>query len=333
VNPASIGIVIVNWNTREDVLAGLRSLRDQAQAGLDDTVVVDNGSTDGSAVAIRAEFPAVQVIEAGRNLGFAEGCNRGIAATRSDWVFLFNSDAVAEAGCVAELRRVAASAPPEVGMLQPLLVFTARPSHANSSGIVVFRDGHARDRHFADPVEAAISAGDPFCPTAGAALYRRSMLERVRIAGGYLDRDFFMYFEDVDLGWRGRLAGYRAAFVPTARVRHRFQGSSKRRGVSFAETQCRVNRIATLLRNASYWFILRTLRVTWRDVVWVLRAAGPAPLVALAKRIPATLRDRVRMGRLRRVGRRALERTWLTSAARPPPQLDLSTGMDEAAGS
>jgi GT2 family glycosyltransferase len=320
----SIGVVIVNWNSREDVLAGIRSLRQEADPHTDEIVVVDNGSSDGSAEAIRAEFPAVRVIETGRNLGFAEGCNRGIEVTRSEWVFLFNNDAVAEPGCVAELRRVAASAPPDVGMLQPLIVFTALPTHVNSTGVIVFSNGRARDRHFAEPVTGAESAGDPFCPTAGAALYRRSMLERVRLDGGYLDRSFFMYFEDVDLGWRCRLAGYRAVYVPRARVRHKFQGSSKRLGSSFVATQCRVNRIATLLHNASLRFVLGSWRVTLHDLLRAARSAsGLRAILRLLRRLPDVFRNRVRIARFSRTCRRDVERTWLASPPVAAPPLEL----------
>jgi len=314
--------VIVNWNSREDVLAALRSLGQQTDPEVD-TVVVDNGSRDGSADAIAQEFPAVRVIETGANLGFAEGCNRGIDATRSDWVFLLNNDATAEERCIAELRRAAAAAPPDVGMLQALIVFTARPSHVNSSGVVVHETGQVVDRHFAQPVETALVAEAPFCPTGGAALYRRGMLEHARLPTGYLSRDFFMYYEDVDLGWRCRLAGYGVGYVPTARVHHRFGGSARRRGSTFTFTQCRVNRIATLIQNASLAFITKTLGVSARDLATVWKDEGIGPIVGLARRIPSMLRNRRHVLGLARTGRRELERVWFTEPmiAMPDPQL------------
>jgi GT2 family glycosyltransferase len=309
VSDPTIAVVMVNWNSRDDVLSAVRSLRRPGEGDLP-VVVVDNGSTDGSAEALRAAFPDVRVIEAGANLGFAEGCNRGIEATRSDWVLLLNNDAVAEPGCLEELRRAAGQAPPDVGMVQPLVLFADRPSRVNSTGIRIRNSGRAADRHFDKPLAAAEGAGDPFSATAGAALFRRSMLEEVRLGTGYLDRDYFMYFEDVDLGWRCRLAGYRAVYVPRARVLHRHQGSAKRRGKSFAMTQVRVNRIVTLLHNASWAFILRTLLYTLRDVLKVLLQNGPGPLLRLRRRLPAILRDRERVAGFTRVDPRALERTW-----------------------
>ena len=325
----ALSVVIVNWNSRDDVLAAVRSLRCQTDPDLE-IIVVDNGSTDGSAEALADTFPGVQIVHAGGNVGFAEGCNRGIEASHGEWVFLLNNDAIAEPDCVAELRRAAAVAPRDVGMVQPLVVFQASPDHVNSTGIQVYRAGHAIDRHLALPVEAARGAGDPFCATAGAALYRRSMLERVRLPTGYMSRDFFMYYEDVDLGWRCRLAGYRAIYVERARVRHRFQGSARRRGDSFAATQCRVNRMATLIHNASAWFIIRTAPNSVYEALLVLLGAGPSSLVRLLSRLPALLAGRRAVGRQAVVFRSALERQWLSARAPPIPDLGIARGPEQA---
>lgn len=321
----TISVVVVNWNSRDDILEGIRSLRRQTDPDLE-IVVVDNGSSDGSEAAVATEFPDVQVIQTGANLGFAEGCNRGIEASRGEWIFLLNNDAAAEPTCIAELRRRAAQAPEDVGMIQPLIVFSANRTHINSSGVVVSRTGQAFDRHIGKPVEAAADAGDPFCSTAGAALYRRSMLEQVRLATGYLSRDYFMYFEDVDLGWRCRLAGYRAIYVHDARVRHRFQGSSRRRGATFAATQCRVNRVATLIHNASLLYVMRTSLHTIHEAWLVFQEEGPGPLFKLARRFPGLVASRHRIGRIRRVSRSSLEEEWCMGAPPPMPDLRIASG-------
>src|SRR5713101_5004470 len=116
-----------------------------------------------------------------------------------------------------------------VGMLQSRIVFKQRPDQTNSTGVLLFRNGTIVDRAYEKSVRADESVEEIFCVSAGAALYRRAMLEDIRLASGFFDRTFFMYFEDVDLGWRGRLAGWSAVYVPSARVLHAFQGSSSRR--------------------------------------------------------------------------------------------------------
>jgi GT2 family glycosyltransferase len=305
----SVAVVIVNWNSREDLLEAVGSLQRQSDPAVD-ICVVDNGSEDGSVAAIRREYPSVIVVEAGENLGFAEGCNRGIAVTRSDWVFVLNNDAIATPECIARLRKAARQAPPDVGMIQPCIVFRADPSRVNSSGVVVFRSGAARDRHFDEPVGAALEPGEVFCPTGGAALYRRSMLEQVRLPSGYFDRRFFMYYEDVDLGWRCRLVGWRAVYLPQVVVVHRFQGSSVRRGRRFAEQHCQMNRISSLLRNASLRMIAHSLPWTLRDL-FRLSVANPLALWRLTALLPGTLRERAQVERMRTLRRKQVEKRWM----------------------
>src|SRR5205823_13156873 len=98
-------VVILNWNGREDTLRCLAGLR-----GADLVVMPDNGSTDGSVEAVRAEYPSVIVIENGANLGFSGGNNAGIRRAleqNADWVVLLNNDAVPEAALLDALRAAA----------------------------------------------------------------------------------------------------------------------------------------------------------------------------------------------------------------------------------
>ena len=317
---ATISVVIVNWNSRADVLAAVTSLRPQLGEG-DSLVVVDNGSTDGSLEALGAEA-GVRLIPTGENLGFAEGVNRGIDAHESEWVLLFNNDAVAHEGFVAALREVAAIAPEDVGSLQPLLVFAQDIARVNSTGVVIFATGRARDRSFADRVDSVEGEGEPFCATGGAALYRRSMLEVLRGPHGYLDRRYFMYFEDVDLGWRARLAGYRTSFVKAAVAAHRFQGSSRRRGQAFVALHALPNRLVTLLKNGSRGLLLRTVPATVEDL-WKLGRVGGVPALAkLLARLPGALRDRAATPDEHRARRADVESVWLSSPQAPTPPWD-----------
>lgn len=285
-DPCSISVVMVNWNGREDTLRCLRALAVQTDRDFE-VVLVDNGSTDGSIDAVRSEFPGVSVIEAGENLGFAEGSNRGIEAATGAWIATLNNDTVPEPRWLEELRRAAREAGPRVGMLQSQVAFLGEGELLNSTGVLLFRDGHATDRDAYAPLRGDDREEEVFCPTAGAALYRRAMLDEVKLASGYFDRTFFMYFEDVDLGWRCRLAGWEARYVPTARVRHAFQASSKRQPGRFVGTHLRRNRIRMLLKNGSLSFIgaglPRTLYEACELVVW----HGPGAL----KDVGAAVRD------------------------------------------
>ena len=309
--PSELGIsvVIVNWNSRDDLDECLRSLAAQTDADFE-TIVVDNGSRDGSCERVRSDFPHVVLVDTGENLGFAEGMNRGIAAAAAPWIFALNNDAVAAPDLMALLRARLGRARARDGMFQPRILFRQHPERTNSTGMLLFADGTARDRDFDCPAEQSEEAGEIFCPTAGAALYRRAMLDEVRLPSGYFDRSFFMYAEDLDLGWRCRLAGWAAHYLPEAKIYHAFQGSARRRGSSFVEQQCAKNRLRVLLKNASPGFILRSVPRTVGDVARLAWAGGPAALPRGWRAARRALAERTLVGALARDERQRIEQQW-----------------------
>ncbi|HVY29336.1 MAG TPA: glycosyltransferase family 2 protein [Polyangiaceae bacterium] len=306
----AFSVITVNWNSRADLEECLTSL--VAQSARDfEVIVVDNGSTDGSLEMVREKFPGVRLLSTGENLGFAEANNRGIALARAAWVMTLNNDACARPDWAAQLLRAIASADERVGMIQCQMLFKSDTARLNSTGIIMFANGTARDRSFGEPVEAGAEPTAIFCPTAGAALYRKRMLEETRSSRGVFDRAYFMYCEDLDLGWRCRLAGYEALYWPAAVVEHAFQASSKRVASDFVEWHCRKNRAATLIKNASPGFLLRSLPRTIQDVVWVLSRRGFAGLDRYFTELASAAELRREVESVRRVERAEVERRWV----------------------
>lgn len=304
-----LSVVIVNWNSRDDLRRCLDSLRSQTHRELE-ILVVDNGSSDDSVDMMVREFPEVTVIETRENLGFAEGCNRGIAASHGPWVAMLNNDTVADSRWAETLVTAAEAAPPHRGMLQSLLLFLSRPDEINSTGIVLTRAARGYDRDGSVPASRLRKADEIFCPTAGAAAYRRSMLDEVRLTDGWFDRRYFMYYEDLDLGWRCRLAGHQAWFVPESVVLHKYHGSANRHGLSWLEVIQRINRLRSLLKNGSVRFWIENLFVTGFDLLAILRHGGIRALKILAEAIPASLRARREINGTIRVPREEVERSW-----------------------
>ncbi len=208
-------MVIPNWN-------GLRLLRPclvslSAQTCRDfETVVVDNGSSDGSAEALAREFPWVRVVALPRNLGFAGGCNVGLAAARGEVIVLLNNDTEVEPTWLAELA-AALGRHPEAGFAASRMMLYSARDTINSAGDLYRRDGTADARGAWQPYGPPWDAERlVFGASGGAVAYRRALLDAI----GPFEARFFSYCEDVDLSWRAQLAGYRCVYAPRAVIYH-----------------------------------------------------------------------------------------------------------------
>ena len=305
----SLSVVIVNWNGRDDLRGCLDSLRAQTVRDFD-TIVVDNGSDDGSAAMVRNEYREVELVEAGDNLGFAEGCNRGIEASRGEWAFMLNNDTVADARWAETLLAAIDEAPAHCGMVQSMLLFMDRPDTINSTGIRLRPIGRGSDRQEGSHRSEA-SAGPIFCPTAGAAAYRRSMLDAVAITDGYFDRRHFCYLEDLDLGWRARLAGWSAWVEPASWVLHRYHGSSRRRGESWLRLLSNTNHYRTIVKNASWSLVAGAVPKCLVEAAQIARHGGSRGMSDAAEAIAQALEAREEVERMRVVDRQAVEARWI----------------------
>jgi len=305
-----LSVIIVNWNLCDELAACLDSLRLQTHDDLE-VIVVDNGSQDGSAELVRSHYPECKLLNETENLGFAEGCNRGLSVATGEWIAMLNNDATADPHWAAELVRAADTGPPQLGMLQSLMLFKERPDTINSTGIELRKNGSGRDRQEGMPRRLGHEQEEIFCCCAGAAAYRRVMLEQIKLSSGYFDRTHFMYYEDLDLGWRARLSGWSASYVPDSVVFHRWHGSSERHGRAWLIAIARANRIRTLLKNASWAFLLRisfNIIGASLELLWYARARGP---LSLYRAVTTSLATRKAVAALSTEDRRSVEARWL----------------------
>ena len=233
-------VYIPNYNGARWLPRTLESLR--AQTTRLDVVVVDNGSSDDSIAAARADFPEVTVIELGENLGFGPALNRAVAARPADGILLLNADVQCEPGfCEAMLTAAGndgpagagGAAPPAVDMVAGVLLQEAEPELVDSAGVVADHTLMGFDHLHGEPVAALAGAPDPLGPTGGAALYRREAWEAV---GGF-DERIFLYYEDLDLALRIAAAGGRCRLAPKARALHAYSASlGAASGAKYART-------------------------------------------------------------------------------------------------
>jgi GT2 family glycosyltransferase len=237
-----LSAIIVNWNGLRYLPACLDALLPQLPPGAE-ALLVDNGSTDGSAAQVRERYPAVRVIRLCENLGFAGGVNAGLRAARGELLLLLNNDAFAEPGFVAALLD-ALHRCSEAGAASAVLTFAHRPDLVASAGIRVRRDGLALDLWAGRPVAELPAAVQPIMgPSGGAALYRRALLEDV----GLMEPGYFNYLEDADLAWRALLRGWRSVVAPGARARHVYSATAGQ-GSPFKQRLLGRNRVRTIVR-------------------------------------------------------------------------------------
>jgi GT2 family glycosyltransferase len=270
-------IVILNWNGKQLLDRCLPLVLDQAFDGDYEVVVLDNGSTDGSAAWIEATYPAVRLIRSDRNLGFAQGNNQAIQATTSVYIATLNNDATPARSWLSELVRAIESSP-QVGMCASKMVRDEDPSIMDACGIDVDRAGIGWNRYSGERERTHETTPYPiFGACAGAALYRREMLDQI----GCFDQDYFAYYEDVDLAWRAQRAGWKCLYVPSARVTHR-HSSTGREGSPFKGYHLGRNKVWTLIKNYSWpeWVIYLPAILAYDTAAWMyaLLHGDPHPL-------------------------------------------------------
>ncbi len=216
-----VSVIVVNWNGKAYLGACLTSLYNQTFLDFE-LIVVDNGSTDGSVEIVRSHFPDCLIIRNTHNYGFARGNNQGIEKAKGRYIALLNNDAEADSHWLEELIKVAEE-DHRIGMLASKIYLQGGHKIIDNVGHLIYRDGLNRGRGRLEADHGQFDKKEEVLfPSGCAALYCRKMLEEI----GLFDEDFFAYGDDTDLGLKGRLAGWKCLYVPTAIVFHRYSQSS-----------------------------------------------------------------------------------------------------------
>ena len=239
-----VTVIIVNWNG-ERFLDRLSALPLQTVAP-HEIIVVDNASSDASLDIVR-RFPEVRLLAQSKNLGFARGNNLAIeaAAAESEWIALLNPDAFPEPQWLEALLSAARDYP-GFDAFASKLVNATDPVVLDGAGDVYHLSGLVwRLGHGAPVSSFSEQAREVFSPCAAAAMYRRSALLEM---GGF-DEDYFCYVEDVDLGFRLRLAGHRCLYVPSSVAHHVGSGTVGGQHSDFSVYHGHRNLVWTYVKN------------------------------------------------------------------------------------
>lgn len=212
---AAVTAVVLTYDGKHLLEVILPTLASQSRPA-DEMLVIDNGSSDGTAEWLAREWPAVRVVRIEQNAGVAAALNRGVAEARGEYVALLNNDLELTPGWLEEMV-AGIERHPDAGSIACKLRSYHDRDRLDGTGDVLTRGLVAYRRGGGELDEGQYEREEEILtPTAGAALYRASALRRV----GPFDESFWAYFEDVDWGLRAQLAGYRSWYIPTAVAYH-----------------------------------------------------------------------------------------------------------------
>ncbi len=279
--PPAVTALVLNWKGEGVVGDCLASLQAQDYPALE-VLVVDNASPDGSVAMIRRDFPGVRLHVNAENLGFGGGNNVGINLARTPYVLMCNNDTRLEPDAVRRLVE-AMEADPAAGSATPCIVLAAT-GRVDATGIEVCPDGLALGRGRAQPPEALREPAEVFYASDCLCLYRRAMLDDLRLPDGEIyDEDFFAYADETDMGWRAQRRGWKSLYVPEATVHHHHAASSGSVSPFLARLVER-NRIWVAVKNFPTWLILygvawSACRIGWQ-VLGAVTGRGRAGAMA-----------------------------------------------------
>jgi GT2 family glycosyltransferase len=213
-------IIIPHLNGKQHLNDCLGSLRRQSCRDFE-VLLVDNGSTDGTQAYVRDRFPEVQLIELGKNRGFTGACNAGWKAAVGKIIILLNNDTEVKSNWLHEVL-TAFEQNPQVGIIASKMLLFHQRDRFHTAGDFYRVDGLPGNRGVWQKDVGQFDQPEPvFSACGGSAAYRRTMLDEI----GFLDDDFFFSCEDVDMGWRAQLAGWKVLYMPTAVVYHKLKAT------------------------------------------------------------------------------------------------------------
>jgi GT2 family glycosyltransferase len=216
--PPSVSCIVLNWNGWRDTIVCIASLEKADYPNLS-IIVVDNGSTDDSVQRIHSEFPLLEIIESPANLGFGSGNNLGIRVALQrgvKYIWLLNNDTVVEPVTLTALVSHAES-DPELGEIGSVLCYAHAPDQVQAWGGGRINLWTGTSRHYTEPV----TTDKLDFLTAASVLIPAAVLEKV----GLFDEQYFMYWEDTDLSFRIRAAGWKLGVATDAKLLHK-EGTS-----------------------------------------------------------------------------------------------------------
>jgi len=216
-----LSVIIPNWNGKHFLTECIDSLKEQTFHDFE-TILVDNGSTDGSAEFAEKRYGEfIRVLRNKENLGFTGGNNVGIQASKGKYIVLLNNDTWADPHWLEELFKATQFDPP-IGMWASKIYSYYKRNQIEAVGELIYWDGLSRSRGQYEMERGQYEEMEEiFFPPGCGGMYRKAVFEEI----GFFDEDFFAYADDAEVGIRARLAGWKCLYVPKAIIYHKNSGT------------------------------------------------------------------------------------------------------------
>lgn len=246
----NVSVIIPNYNGKLYIRECLDSLAEQCQ-GKVPVIVVDNASTDDSPGIVRGEYPWVELHTFDQNYGFCKAVNQGIRSADTEFVILLNNDTKVAPDFVAQLVH-AIQKDEHLFSCQAQMRQMDNPEYLDNGGDFYCALGWAVTRGKNAAWKKYNVETPIFSACAGAAIYRRKVFKKI----GYFDEAHFAYLEDVDIGYRSKIAGYRNSYAPQAVVWHKGSAVTGSRYNRFKVASAARNNVYLLYKNMPRWQLL-----------------------------------------------------------------------------
>ncbi len=240
---AEITVIIPNYKGLDVIRDCMDSLMQQTFSDFD-TIVVDNHSLDGSAEIVELEYTWAKLIKLADNFGFSRAVNEGLKACKTPYVILLNNDTRSDKDFVRALYE-AIKEDKNIFSVSSKMLQMDNPSRIDGAGDYYSAWGWAFARGKDKSSSRYNEKADVFSACAGAAIYRRSILDEI----GWFDEFHFAYLEDVDVGYRARIMGYRNVYEPAAIVYHKGSGATGSRHNDFKVRISARNNMYIIMKN------------------------------------------------------------------------------------
>ena len=244
-----VTIVIPNYNGIKYIRGCMDSLYSQEGEPFE-IIVVDNGSKDGSLAVLQEEYPEAKVIALAENTGFCHAVNLGIKESKTSYVILLNNDTIVKPGFVKALTE-AIEERNDIFSVSPMMLSMQDENIIDDAGDGYCVLGWAYARGKGKPATKYEKRCRIFAACGGGAIYRKAMMEDI----GYFDENHFAYLEDIDIGYRAGIYGYKNYYEPSAKVIHAGSATSGSRYNTFKTNLSSTNNSYMIGKNMPLFFI------------------------------------------------------------------------------